>query len=355
MDNEIAALKAAIATYGTAFTSLVTGISVGSEDLYRISPTGIAALSGYGAEPATLVSYIGQVRAAIAGTSLSGASIGHVDTWTAWVNGTNTAVINAVDWVGMDAYPYFQNTQANSIANGKGLFYDALGATQAAVGGKEVWITETGWPVTGPTQGQGVPGTAAAKTYWDEVGCPSFGKVNIYWYTLQDAPQASTSPSFGIVGSTLSTTPLYDLSCAAVASSSSTVAPSPSTLASSNIIASASSVISSAIVSSGGGLSPTNGNGVATSIYATTTKATTASSSSPVVTVTATGSPSSSTLTTSVVATTIPSNVTTTRTSGSSSSTTASASTTAFTGAANAVSGSLFGLVGALAAALAAF
>jgi len=35
IDNEIAALKTAIAQYGTAFTDLVEGISVGSEDLYR--------------------------------------------------------------------------------------------------------------------------------------------------------------------------------------------------------------------------------------------------------------------------------------------------------------------------------
>ena len=92
IDAEITALKSAIDKWGTGFTSLVAGISVGSEDLYRISPTGIAAKSGYGADPATIASYIGQVRAAIANTPLSGASIGHVDTWTAWVNSSNQAV-----------------------------------------------------------------------------------------------------------------------------------------------------------------------------------------------------------------------------------------------------------------------
>lgn len=67
--------------------------------------------------------------------------------------GTNKAVVDAVDWVGVDAYPYFQNTQTNSIANGKSLFESALSDTQAAVGGKELWITETGWPVSGPVSG----------------------------------------------------------------------------------------------------------------------------------------------------------------------------------------------------------
>jgi glucan endo-1,3-beta-D-glucosidase len=102
---------------------LVAGISVGSEDLYRISPTGIAADSGYGADPDTLVNYIGQVRQSLSGTALSGAPIGHVDTWTAWVNGSNNAVSAACDWVGMDAYPYFQNTMANSETDGPGILH----------------------------------------------------------------------------------------------------------------------------------------------------------------------------------------------------------------------------------------
>lgn len=37
---------------------------------------------GYGADPATVASYITQVRSALQGTALSGAGIGHVDTWT---------------------------------------------------------------------------------------------------------------------------------------------------------------------------------------------------------------------------------------------------------------------------------
>lgn len=101
-NNEIAALKAAISQYGTAFTDLVVGISVGSEDLYRISPDG--AGGNPGAEPDVLVSYIKQVRDAIAGTSLSGAKLGHVDTWQVYVNASNSAVIDNVDWIGMGAY-----------------------------------------------------------------------------------------------------------------------------------------------------------------------------------------------------------------------------------------------------------
>lgn len=106
--NELTALKSAITTYGSKLSGLVAGISVGSEDLYRISPTGIANGENPGASPDTIVNYINQVRDAIAGTSLSGVPVGHVDTWTAWVNSSNDAVIDASDFVGVDAYPYFQ-------------------------------------------------------------------------------------------------------------------------------------------------------------------------------------------------------------------------------------------------------
>lgn len=310
INGEIAALQNAVNQYGDAFTKLVVGISVGSEDLYRISPTGIAADSGYGADPDVLVDYIGQVRANISNTALSGVPIGHVDTWTAWVNGSNDAVINAVDWIGMDAYPYFQSTEANDITQGQSLFNDALAATQSAVGSKDVWVTETGWPVSGKTSGSGAPSTANAKAYWDQVGCPLFGKVNTYWYTLSDSDAGSTpNPSFGIVGSTLSTTPLFDLSCSAVTSSASSTATSSagstastttafgtvtSSLASSvgSIVGSSivSSIVSvatgSGVASSGGGLSPSigAGNGVnASSVTATETGSSGSGSSIPAV------------------------------------------------------------------------
>ena len=87
VSNEIAALKAAISTYGTKFTDLVVGISVGSEDLYRITPTAVAnGEINPGLQPSQLINYINQVRTAIQGTSLAGKPIGHVDTWTAFVN-----------------------------------------------------------------------------------------------------------------------------------------------------------------------------------------------------------------------------------------------------------------------------
>ncbi|KAK4156854.1 hypothetical protein C8A00DRAFT_12274 [Chaetomidium leptoderma] len=223
--NELTALATAIATaiatHGTNFTDLVVGISVGSEDLYRASATGQAHLAGAGvADPAVLVAYIQRVRDAIKGTALAGTPVGHVDTWTEWVDrpaAASQAVIDAVDWVGMDAYSYWQSMVPNAAGRGRGLFEDALEKTRAAVGGKPVWVTETGFPVSGLASNEAVPSVENAKRFWDEVGCLLlFGKVDVWWYILRDAGRGTPVPSFGIVGGDLGTTPVFDISCKGV-------------------------------------------------------------------------------------------------------------------------------------------
>lgn len=211
--NEIAALKATISQYCGQLDGLVAGISVGSEDLYRITPTGVASHAGPGAQPGTLVNYINQVRDTVKGSCLSDVPIGHVDTWNAWVLDSNKPVIDAVDWLGMDTYPYYENTNANSISNAKSLYEAALQKIQNAGPGKEVWVTETGWPVNGVSSGDAIASTTNARDYWVQVGCPNFGKTNVWWYTLQDAAPDAPNPSFGVIGSQLTETPLFDLSC----------------------------------------------------------------------------------------------------------------------------------------------
>ncbi|KAI0406907.1 glycoside hydrolase [Xylaria palmicola] len=211
--NEIHALKVAIQTYGDDFARIVDGISIGSEDLYRNSPQGIAAGSNPGVDPDVLVKYIKQAKETIAGTVLEDALLGHVDTWTGWDNSSSSVVVNALDWIGMDAYPYFQDTMPNAIGQSKSLFQDALGKTRAAARGKPVWVTETGHPVSGKDSGESVPSVENAEKFWKTVGCPMFGNINVWWYTLQDAAPDKPNVSFGIVGSELTTTPLFDLSC----------------------------------------------------------------------------------------------------------------------------------------------
>lgn len=219
VDNEITALKNAISQYGSAFTDLVVGISVGSEDLYRITPTAIGnGETNPGAQPAELVNYIRRVRDAIAGTGLAGKPIGHVDTWTAYDNSSNAEVIANLDFLGVDAYPFWEVEHDNSIGNANATFYDALQKTKNASQGKAVWVTETGWPVSGPNQGNAQANAENAGIYWQDVTCSLLAQgVNLWYYTLQDVQYGQPVPSFGLKpgGDLKAVSPLFDLSCPA--------------------------------------------------------------------------------------------------------------------------------------------
>lgn len=218
--NELRALERTIEQYGDELDGLIAGISVGSEDLYRISPIGIEAGSNPGAEPDTIIDYINQVRQAVQGTSFANYPIGHVDTSTAWFNGSNSVVAEACDFIGFNAFAYFEDTQDNDISNGKALFDRALQRTRDAVGDKPIWITETGWPVSGENFGNAVASTDNAETFWQDVGCPLFGETNVWWYLLRYSPN-SPSPDFGVIGTDINSSPRYDLSCSARSTSSS--------------------------------------------------------------------------------------------------------------------------------------
>ncbi|KAI2628274.1 glycoside hydrolase superfamily [Xylaria nigripes] len=247
IDNEMTALKAGLAKFGKDLADLIIGVSIGSEDLYRVSVAGLANdPNGIGAGPDVIVKFIQDFKSAFAGSLIASIPIGHVDTFDAWTNGTNKAVIDAVDWVGLDEYPYYEGGNNNTIKNSGTLFDNAFDATTAATGGKPIWVTETGFPYTGITWGDAVPSVENAQYYWQEVGCRRlFNKVPTFWYDLMDTNNANKQ-SFAITKD-LSTTPLFDLTCpdhfdtpspSSSASSTATVTPtasvssSPSTTAS---------------------------------------------------------------------------------------------------------------------------
>lgn len=232
IDNEIAALKAGLSAHGSELADRIIGISIGSEDLYRSSATGVSNSAGAGADPDVLVGFIKDFKSAFADSLIKDIAIGHVDTWDAWTNGTNSAVIDAIDWLGVDEYPYYQNGDDNTIGNAASLFDTAYSAVVGVAGSKDVWVTETGWPYTGETWDKGVASVANAKTYWDDVGCNKlFNKVPTFWYNLVDDSTTNTM-SFAITKE-LDTTPLFDLSCPAKSKTSSSSAKSTATATSS--------------------------------------------------------------------------------------------------------------------------
>ncbi|KAI6363538.1 hypothetical protein MCOR25_005896 [Pyricularia grisea] len=212
IEKELNALSKAVKQYGSNFTDLVIGISIGSEDLYRNSVTGVTNKAGVGAQPSQLVGFISDFKKTFKDTALGKTPVGHVDTWDVWGNATNKAVLDAIDWVGVDEYPYYENGKGNDIKNSGNLFDKAYNATIQAVGGKAVWVTETGWPTSGIDWDQAVPSIDNAKYYWQEIGCRVlFNKVPTFWYNLRDS-NPDNKQQFAITKD-LSTTPLFDLKC----------------------------------------------------------------------------------------------------------------------------------------------
>ena len=212
IDNELSALKKAIKTHGTKLTDLIIGMSVGSEDLYRNSVTGVTNKAGPGQGPDAIIDFIKEYRSAVADTPLAKVPVGHVDTWDAWENATNKAVIDAVDFIGVDEYPYYETGKGNDISNSGQLFDTAYNKALKAAGDKPVWVTETGWPSSGPDWDEAEASVKNAKYYWNEVGCRQlFGKTPTFWYNLRDS-NSENKMQFAITKD-LSTTPLFDLSC----------------------------------------------------------------------------------------------------------------------------------------------
>lgn len=216
IQTEIDAIKAAASAHGSAFTDLVAGISVGSEDVYRITPLGVASNAGPGVTPQVIADYVNQVRSGLAGTALESTPVGHVDTYNTFSNssGWMAPVISAVDFIGMNAFPYFEDTKPNGIENGNATFWADYDAVVAQAGGKPIWITETGWPSSGPQSGAATPSVQNAETYFAEVACSIFARdINVWWYTLQDSTADGSVPSFGVAQDDAAFTPKYDLSC----------------------------------------------------------------------------------------------------------------------------------------------
>ncbi|PVH77874.1 glycoside hydrolase family 17 protein [Cadophora sp. DSE1049] len=213
ISNELAALKSAIDKFGTKFTDLVVAISVGSEDMYRLSESGIENQAGIGAGPDTIVNFIKEVRTAIEGTGLASKPVGHVDSWSAWANSSNEAVIEEVDFLGMDLYPYYEKDQDNRIENAEAIFEDLHNRTLSAAGNKPVWITETGWPFSGPTSGNATSTPENAKAYWDTIACKYLGRNNVWWYNLRDTNPA-IEEKFAL-SKDVSAETTFNLTCAA--------------------------------------------------------------------------------------------------------------------------------------------
>ena len=209
-DIELGLLNDAIDKYTTRFTDLIYAVSVGSEDLYRRS---IQDTKGKGDSVADIQHYICQTRQLLAAKGLSKIPVGHVDTWQMWLDqGQGQKILDNIDFVGMDDYPYWEYVaQTEGAKNFSGNYENV----SKGVKNLPVWITETGWPITAPSNSSDAaqPGVQEASNYWQSVGCGyCFGKINTWWYTFSDQ---GDQPSFGIANSLTDKCGLFDLTCSA--------------------------------------------------------------------------------------------------------------------------------------------
>ncbi|KAI6555983.1 hypothetical protein MCOR04_010351 [Pyricularia oryzae] len=206
--RELNTLVAALADpgYGAQLAALVVGVAVGSEDMFRADAIARGtcgpdvAHCQAGATAGEIAAYVQQARAALQGTALAGVAIGHVDTPAAWLLDGAAALVQQLDWVGHNSYPYWEASgQDNGIDTAGGRFDGALGITIGAAGSRPVWVTETGWPSSGPKSGNAEASPANAMKYWDEVGRQRlFGQRCTWWYILEDSNPDQSALSFAI-------------------------------------------------------------------------------------------------------------------------------------------------------------
>ncbi|KAF2650095.1 glycoside hydrolase family 17 protein [Lophiostoma macrostomum CBS 122681] len=210
IDIELAAIKTALDTHGQKLASLVVGVSVGNEDVFRNSTDCTSGCMG-NANAETVTSTVDYVRQYFTEGPLqkyftNTPLIGHVDVAKQAPNVDQ----GAKGFVGMNAYPFWAGDR---IDNANNSFFGSLTGDEGRSGGREVWITETGWPAKGlKSSTDNIASVENAQSYWNKVGCSLFGKYNLWWYELEDDTPTDEGRSWGILDSGTGN-PRFDLSC----------------------------------------------------------------------------------------------------------------------------------------------
>jgi glucan endo-1,3-beta-D-glucosidase len=120
-----------------------------------------------------------------------------VDTLDAYTNHTNSRILEVLDFVGLNIFPYFSHDQVTNVSAAADSFWKAYESMLPLSLGKPIWITETGWPTEDPTKTSGLePGIENAALYWTKVACELQARcINFWWYILADPAQ---TPFFGV-------------------------------------------------------------------------------------------------------------------------------------------------------------
>lgn len=136
--DAVSTISSAVESYGW---DVIDTISVGNE----LVNDGEATVS-------QVKSYVSEARSALTSAGYSGKVVS-VDTFVAVIN--NPDLCDISDYVAVNAHPYFDGGVTASEAGEWVL--SQIQRVSAACSGKDVFITETGWPTQGNTYGKAVP------------------------------------------------------------------------------------------------------------------------------------------------------------------------------------------------------
>ncbi len=201
--NELTALGKGFQKHGQALADLIIGLSVGNEDVFRWEAT-----TQSGVDAGSVASTINSVKNSIATSPfanyMANKPIGHVDT-------AQYAVVDNADFIGMTAYPYWNN---ESISAANASFHGSLKDVEQRAGNRPVWIAEMGWPFSGPQRSTAIANAANMQQFWTQVGCSVFGKYNTFWFELL-VDSTPDQPDWGLVDAKSRQPRIKDLKCGA--------------------------------------------------------------------------------------------------------------------------------------------
>lgn len=138
ISDAVSTIASAVELYGW---DVIDTVSVGNE-----------LVNGGEATVSQVQSYVDEARSALTSAGYSGKVVS-VDTFIAVIN--NPGLCDISDYVAVNAHPYFDGGVTAEEAGAWVL--SQIQRVSAACGGKDVFITETGWPTQGSTYGKAVP------------------------------------------------------------------------------------------------------------------------------------------------------------------------------------------------------
>ena len=146
----------------TAVTSEIQTIisAVGSDwDMVDTISIGNEGVNNGQYTVSAVVAAISTARGLLKSTSFSG-NVVTVDTFVATI--ANPELCEASDYAAVNCHPFFDG---GVTADQAGTFVlEQMQRVSSACGGKNTWITETGWPTKGNSNNKAVPGTAEQST-----------------------------------------------------------------------------------------------------------------------------------------------------------------------------------------------